>query len=989
VRAGDTAAAAAFLSRGWGPAALEDDRLAGWLRGSGQHATLARLCLEAGGTSARATAELRDLVRDRALPADLRTAVRTAVEAVDAGARREFEAGAGDWVAQARAEIDQRFAGIWALDLGTSTSVAAIYDGAARRAVPCPWKGNPSFPSTLSVDRSGAELVGLSGDELLAARLVGHVVGAKRLLGTATTCEVGERRYRPEEVVARLVRHGRELVEAHLAGKVRERVAELAGAAGATVRAGWLDDLEKRHDLRLPRPRALLTIPASFRNNQKHATRDACRIAGVQLVRLVHEPTAACVAATWGRRASGRVVVVDLGAGTLDVACIEADEVLHVVERVVGDSRYGGSDLDEVITRALVERLAQRGVEVPEHGPARHRVVVAAERLRIALSGQERADLLLRDLVEGHDVELALTGAELAVLLAAPLDELRRVCRDLLGERDERPAGLVLLGGPMLAPPVRAVVEGVFDGLPRVPVRDAATAVATGAALQAAALDQRRVDVLLTDVTPLPVSLRAPRGGAEQFAEVIAGHTHLPATASRTFTTARDGQSGFDFEVVNGAAEPAAEVGRFRFTGIAPAPAGVPQIEVTFRIDESCVLAVTAKDPATGRPLVPAVDSALLTPGEIEAMAARLEREAQIDQLRARLVDLLAEVAEVDRWAGLTEFDARRDSFRPRPGLPEPAVREALTEIFRGSGRLEGQHLRQDAEALHELAERARTYLEEGAGDRDAALAGGRHLLGGIREQLERLRERQRRVADWTALLARESAPGADALHRFRAASAAGDHVAAVAAAAEVDEPLSDAGDIEGWLRSLAATGQVEGYRAQVRAHAADLRVLLPATAAGRAAIELGPALAVVGQLGTEDRRSGFGVRDGVLTSGRWLADVPVVEVTVDDGPVRAVDPAGPEAVLVRPLRPLPVALRLGGSALLGVGDQVWAPAPGSLLTGVVDRFEGPLVRVAGVVVPPSSGGAPVLNDLGEVVGMVADTEHPAGATYVVPCGRE
>lgn len=306
-QAGEFHAAARCWRRCLGDAAIESPELAECLRRSGAYGELVDLCVEAIQRKGRRTAAagyLRGLLGAGALPPDLVGAARSALGILCARERRIFEERLEGWIERARQEVDERYARIWGLDLGTTMCSAAVYDTERQRPVLCQWKGRDQFASTLSIDAQGRELVGLAGEEIYG--MAGHISGSKRDMGTRKFWRIGEALYRPEEVAARLIRHARGLVEGFLAGAVRERIGELARAELDDVPDMWLHEAGQLHDLRLARPRAVVTIPAYFHNNQKHATRDACTIAGVEVVRLVHEPTAACLVAARERRLDSR-----------------------------------------------------------------------------------------------------------------------------------------------------------------------------------------------------------------------------------------------------------------------------------------------------------------------------------------------------------------------------------------------------------------------------------------------------------------------------------------------------------------------------------------------------------------------------------------------------------------------------------------------------------------------------------------------------------
>ena len=428
-----------------------------------------------------------------------------------------------------------RYAGIWGLDLGTTTCSAALYDTRARQPVLCPWKGRDQFASTLSLDEQGNELIGLAGEETFGHDLTGHISASSERWGLRRSIASAIRSYRPEEVAARLIGHARSLVEGFLAARVLERVGELAAAELGEVHDDWLHWAGQHHDLRLPRPRVVVTIPAYFLNNQKHATRDACRIAGVEVVRLLHEPTAACMAVGRERRLTGRVVVVDLGAGTLDVSFLEVSEGIYDVRQVLGNNQYGGKDFDSVISGALAARLQKhQGIDVPDKGLPRRRLEVAAEYLKIELSTQQHSDFLLR-LVRGRQGRAA--GTEPRRAGNHPRRATEHSAPDLCRVQD-------FAEGPAAIPGAGWRPDAVAPGLPRggrglrhgarTGVNDPPPAAACGGASRppCSMASWRRFSSL--DVTPLPLGIRAfDQQDREHFSMLIDRNTTIPVSRLR------------------------------------------------------------------------------------------------------------------------------------------------------------------------------------------------------------------------------------------------------------------------------------------------------------------------------------------------------------------------------------------------------------------------------------------------------------------------
>lgn len=1006
--AGDFHAAARCWRRHLGDDAVESADFVRCLYRVRAFRELVDLCAEAirrKGKQTPAVAHLRELLRHRvhSLDPDVEQAARAAVDSVSSQDRATFERQVPLWVERARAEIDRRFGGVWGLDLGTTTCVAAIYDSHLGRAVSCPWRGRNQFASTLSLDAEYAEVVGLAGEDILDQKLLGHISGAKRRMGSHTTFRIRDRCYRPEEIAGRLIRHAQSIVESFLRARVRERIAELARAELADVPDQWLDWTEQHHDLRLTRSRLVIAVPAYFHNNQKNATRDACEIAGVEVLRLIHEPTAACIAVHRERRLAPDVVVVDLGAGTLDLSQILAEDGVYDVKQVLGNSEYGGRDFDAIIASALVGRLGAQGITVGETGARRRRLDVAAEQLKIALSSQNHAEYVMRGFDNGQDVTLALSRDELEGLLADALQPLRDACTRFRQRSetalDDRPCSLILVGGPLLSPAVHRVVEEAL-GLSRVGVSDPQTAVACGAALQGAVLDGTLKEMLLLDVTPLALGIKTKTKGddaASEFTTLIEENTTIPTRRAEMFTTTHDLQSEVDIEVFQGQLSPQSKIGQFRLEGIPPAKAGEPQIEVTFDIDGNCVLTVTARNTQTGASnSITLTDTTLLTPTERQRLASvfaeqQKQREVQA-QTHRLLTDADAQLTDAD--ALVREWRGRLDTYRPSAADPDPTTRSVLAEMFTTGNDVESELMAVEL-ALHDLAANLRAHI--GRPDHDSGIAATRNLCEQLETNLDRYRQLRDTLARWNAVLVRVAGQ-TNPLASFVAWHDAGDHARALDALAGHGVPLVDLPHVRRHLDCLAHVGDTTGYENLLRDHAAQLGAV-PVDAADPAAFLARTRTAVV-QMRVPGGATGAGLiltRRLIVANRRMLVrktvdgsdallDAGDLDVLID-GQARAVhriitSPHSGVLALVQLGEPVEAAvLRVGYTSLIRVGDPVYAvelhpDRPPALISGLVQRFESfseRNLRVLRVDLPVGSqlSDRPLFNAAGEAVAIL------------------
>lgn len=465
------------------------------------------------------------------------------------------------------------------IDLGTSNSAAAILRGGRPVIISSAEGisiGGKAFPSYVALTSDGQILVGEPARRQMAANTEGTVTAFKRRMGKRETIRLREREYTPEQLSAFLLQKIKRDAEAFLGEPVEK---------------------------------AVVTVPAYFDDNQRAATKDACRIAGLEVIRLVNEPTAASLAYGLDRLGQElRIAVIDLGGGTLDVTIMEFGKGVFEVKATSGDTQLGGTDMNQSIFEHLAERFQMAtGVDVRGDRKAAARLIEAAETAKIELTTSVTTHVSLPYLtsVEGEPrhLELDLNRTELERLVRPVIERCRGPVEQALHDADITPREVdrvVFVGGPTRMPVVRTYFEELFGRKAEMGV-DPMECVAAGAAIQAGVLAGEVSGIVLVDVTPLTLGVETLGGIATP---LIARNTPIPVKRTETFTTAADMQTSVIIHVFQGERPMASDnvsLGEFNLAGLPPAPRGIPKIEVTFDIDSNGILSVSAKDLASGK----------------------------------------------------------------------------------------------------------------------------------------------------------------------------------------------------------------------------------------------------------------------------------------------------------------------------------------------------------------------------------------------------
>lgn len=608
--------------------------------------------------------------------------------------RRRFEQNASQWLQTASREVLADYIDAIGLDLGTSNSVVCLYNKRQKQPEVVELNGKRQIPSVFAIDSLGQELIGVAISDLLLKSPRAIVTKAKREMGTDRKFRAGGQDYRAEEISARIINHARQLARTYLQQKIAEKVSTLAtDSLRSTPPLDWIDDFLEQHPPHIPLSKIVITVPAYFNEAQKQATKTAGVLANMEVLRLVHEPTAACLAQRIDRQKSEKILIADLGAGTFDLSLVETGEGVFEVLEIEGDNKLGSADLDEIIYTHFSKFVqTQTGVEIPHNSQAATRLRQACEELKIELSSQAEWTIDLPSLIAEHSIQLVLTRSILEELATTWLEQIRIAC----GKIKCKPDRVLLIGGGGLMPAARRSIGNVFKLKPDA-AYDPVTVVARGAALQAAILLGDVKEVLLLDVTPFSLGIRCQaESGGSKFDPILSKHTTTPAAETRQYTTVVDGQTQVEIEIFQGESSIPDEnfkIGQFTLQGIPFATAGVPKIDVKFDIDANCLLTVTARDAVTGNQQSIAIsDSHLLTPAQSASLQIKFQTtqayQLLLAQLEKLVLDLHGKLAEIEK-INLADLSSRLQTqiqtyerYRSRY-LPTAGDNDKLLEIYR------------------------------------------------------------------------------------------------------------------------------------------------------------------------------------------------------------------------------------------------------------------------------------------------------------------
>jgi molecular chaperone DnaK len=581
------------------------------------------------------------------------------------------------------------------IDLGTTNSEVAFVE-AGKPTIIKSAEGQTFFPSVVSFTKDGEMLVGEAAKRQAVTNPEGTVLRVKRKMGTNEKIKIRGKDYTPEQISAFILQ------------KIKKDSEDFLG--------------EKIND-------AVITVPAYFNDDQRQATKDAGKIAGLNVKRIINEPTAASLAYGLDKEGEHKIAVYDFGGGTFDITLMEVGEGVFEVLSTNGDTKLGGSDMDQALVDYIAEQFnKQHKIDLRNDPKTFQRILEAAEAAKMELSSTLQTDINLPYIIvidnEPKHLEMKLTRAKFEEIISSIVDKTEKPCKQALKDAKLKSTDIdhiVLVGGTTRIPLVIKTVEKIFGKKPKRDV-DPMECVASGAAIQAGVLSgDIDKDIVLLDVTPLTLSIETLGAVATP---LIDRNTTVPTKKSKIFSTAADNQPSVDINVLQGERPMASDnksIGRFHLDGILPAPRGLPQIEVTFDIDADGILSVAAKDLGTGKEQsIRITGSTKLSENEIEKMKQDAKEHEEEDKKRKEKIEVrnTADSLAHNTEKTLEELKDKISSDNKKK------IEESLKELRESLTGDDTDKIKEKTEALSQIFQKISTEIYQQAAQQQQAAGG-------------------------------------------------------------------------------------------------------------------------------------------------------------------------------------------------------------------------------------------------------------------------